>query len=101
MKPEIDDLAFIVLATPIFFPIMIKLGYDLVWSCIIIALTNCIGVVLPPLAITVFVVKQITKTPMGIIYAGVYPFLVSMVLCMILLFIFPELATYLPRVLIK
>lgn len=97
----IDDLAFIVLATPIFFPIMIKLGYDPVWSCIMIALTNCVGVVLPPLAITVFVVKQITKTPMGIIYSGVYPFLVSMVLCMILLFIFPELATYLPRVLIK
>lgn len=97
----IDDLAFIILATPIFFPMIVKMGFDPIWACIIIALTNCIGVVLPPLAITVFVVKQITKTPMGVIYAGVVPFLISMVICIILVFVFPELATYLPNLLIK
>jgi TRAP-type C4-dicarboxylate transport system permease large subunit len=41
-------------------------------------------------------VKQITKIPMGIIYQGVYPFLISLVLGGILLFIFPQLATWLP-----
>jgi tripartite ATP-independent transporter DctM subunit len=97
----IDDLAFIILATPIFFPIIVKLGYDPVWACIMIALTNCLGVVLPPVAITVFVVKQITKTPIWVIYSGVYPFLIAMVICMILMFVFPGLATYLPRLLIK
>jgi C4-dicarboxylate transporter, DctM subunit len=97
----IDDLAFIILATPIFFPIIIKLGYDPIWACIMIALTNCLGVVLPPVAITVFVVKQITKIPMGVIYSGVYPFLIAMVFCIILLFTFPGLATYLPSVLMK
>ncbi len=97
----IDDLAFLILATPIFFPIMVKLGYDPIWACIMIALINCLGVVLPPLAVTVFVVKQITKTPIGTIYRGVYPFLISMVLCIILLFIFPQIATYLPSVLMK
>jgi tripartite ATP-independent transporter DctM subunit len=97
----IDDLAFIILATPIFFPIIVKLGYDPVWACIMIALTNCLGVVLPPVAITVFVVKQITKTPIWVIYSGVYPFLIAMVICMILMFVFPGLATYLPHLLIK
>ncbi len=97
----IDDLAFIILATPIFFPIIVKLGYDPIWACIMIALTNCLGVVLPPVAITVFVVKQITKTPISVIYRGVYPFLIAMVICMILMFVFPGLATYLPRLLIK
>ena len=38
-----------------------------------------IGVVIPPVAINVFIVKQITKIPMGIIYQGVYPFLISLV----------------------
>ncbi len=38
---------------------------------------------------------------MGLIYKGVYPFLTAMIFCMVLLFIFPELATYLPRVLMK
>jgi tripartite ATP-independent transporter DctM subunit len=97
----IDDLAFLILATPIFFPIMVKLGYDPIWVVIILALVMCLGVVLPPLAVTVFVVKQITKTPINVIYRGVYPFLVSMVLCIILLFLFPEIATYLPSVFMK
>jgi len=48
-----------------------------------------------------FVVKNITKVPMGVIYSGVYPFLIALVLCVVLLFIFPELVLYLPSVLMK
>lgn len=97
----IDDLAFMILATPIFFPIILKLGYDPIWAGIVIACTVCIGGVIPPIAVCVFVVKNITKQPMGLIYSGVYPFLLSMIFCMVLLFIFPELATFLPNVLMK
>jgi tripartite ATP-independent transporter DctM subunit len=95
----IDDLAFMILATPIFFPAVIKLGYNPLWFGMMIAITVMIGVVIPPVAICVFVVKQITKTPMNIIYAGVYPFLISLVVGGILLFMFPSLATWLPKVL--
>ena len=95
----IDDLAFMILATPIFFPAVIKLGYNPLWFGMMIAITVMIGVVVPPVAICVFVVKQITKTPMNIIYAGVYPFLISLVVGGILLFMFPSLATWLPKVL--
>ena len=97
----IDDLAFMILATPIFFPMIIKMGYDPLWAGIMIACTVCIGSVVPPVAICVFIVRNITKVPMSTIYAGVYPFLASMVFCMILLFIFPQIATYLPSVLMK
>ena len=97
----IDDLAFMILATPILYPVIIKLGYDPLWAGIMVGCTVCIGSVIPPVAITVFVVKNITKEPLGVIYSGVYPFLISMVACMILLFIFPEMATYLPSVLMK
>lgn len=92
----IDDLAFAILATPIFFPIILRLGYDPLWTIIILACTTCIGGVIPPVATCVFVVKNITKQPMNVIYSGVLPFLIAMVLCMVLLFIFPGLATYLP-----
>jgi len=97
----IDDLAFMILATPIFFPIIIQLGYDPLWAGIVIALTVCIGSVIPPVAICVFIVKNITKVPMGVIYSGIYPFLISMFLCVIMLFIFPELVTWLPNLLMK
>ena len=70
----IDDLAFMVLATPIFYPVILKLGFDPIWFGIMIAITVMIGVVIPPVAINVFVVKNITKVPFGVIYSGVYPF---------------------------
>ncbi|OGQ09674.1 MAG: C4-dicarboxylate ABC transporter permease [Deltaproteobacteria bacterium RBG_19FT_COMBO_46_12] len=97
----IDDLAFMVLATPIFYPVIIKLGYDPIWFGMIIAITVMVGVVIPPVAINVFVVKNITKVPFGVIYKGVYPFLISLVVCAALLFLFPQLATWLPSVLMK
>lgn len=95
----IDDLAFMILATPIFFPIMTKLGYDPLLVGILVALTICIGSVIPPVAICVFVVKNITKVPMGVIYSGVYPFLISLVVVVILAFIFPQIVLFLPNAL--
>jgi len=97
----IDDLAFMILATPIFFPVIIKLGFDPIWFGIIIAITVMIGVVIPPVAMNVFVVKNITKVPFNVIYKGVYPFLISLVVCAALLFFFPQLATFLPNLLMK
>ena len=97
----IDDLAFMVLATPIFFPAATRLGYDPIWFTIMIAITVMIGVVLPPVAINVFIVKNITKVPFKVIYGGVYPFLIAIIACAVMLFLFPELATYLPRALMK
>jgi C4-dicarboxylate transporter, DctM subunit len=94
----IDDLAFMILATPIFYPAVLKLGFDPIWFGIIIAITLMIGVIIPPVAIAVFIVKNITGEPFNVIYAGVYPFLLSLVACAALLFLFPGLATFLPSV---
>ena len=97
----IDDLAFMILATPILFPVILKLGYDPLWAGIMVACTVCIGSVIPPVAICVFVVRNITKESMGLIYSGVYPFLIAMILSMALLFLVPSLVTYLPSVLVN
>jgi tripartite ATP-independent transporter DctM subunit len=92
----IDDLAFMILATPIFFPAVLKLGFDPIWFGIIIAVTLMIGVIIPPVAIAVFIVKNITGEPFNVIYAGVYPFLLALVACAALLFLFPQIALWLP-----
>ena len=97
----IDDLAFMILATPIFYPVIIKLGYDPIWFGMMIGITVMIGVVIPPVAINVFVVKNITRVPFGVIYKGVYPFLISLVVCAFLLFRFPQIALFLPSYLMK
>jgi TRAP-type C4-dicarboxylate transport system permease large subunit len=63
-----------------------------------VSLTVCVGSVIPPVAMCVFVVRNITKVPMSVIYAGVYPFLTALIFCIVLFFIFPSLITWLPGV---
>jgi len=72
-----------------------------VWFGIVIGVVAMIGVVIPPVAICVFVVKNITKTPMGVIYKGVMPFLISLIVVWALLFVFPQLALWLPSLFYK
>lgn len=97
----IDDLAFMILATPIFYPAVLKLGFNPIWFGIVIGVVVMIGVVIPPVAVCVFVVKNITKEPIGRIYKGVAPFLISLVVVWGLLFVFPQLALWLPSVFYK
>ena len=92
----IDDLAFLVLATPIFYPAVVKLGYDPIWFGVMLGITQMIGVIIPPVAICVFIVRNITGTPFNVIYRGVLPFLLSLVTADLLLFLFPQIATFLP-----
>jgi C4-dicarboxylate transporter DctM subunit len=97
----IDDLAFMILATPIFYPAILKLGFDPVWFGIVLGVVVMIGVVIPPVAVCVFVVKNITKEPIGRIYRGVAPFLASLIIVWGLLLLFPQLALWLPSVFFK
>ncbi|MBI4963897.1 MAG: TRAP transporter large permease [Desulfomonile tiedjei] len=97
----IDDLAFLILATPIFFPAVVKLGYDPLWFGIMLLVTIMIGVIIPPVAMCVFVVRGITGVSINVIYRGCLPFILSLVACGILLFAFPQLAYWLPNLLMK
>ena len=97
----IDDLAFMILATPIFYPAVIKLGFNPIWFGIVIGVVVMIGVVIPPVAVCVFVVKNITKEPIGRIYKGVAPFLIALILVWGLLFLFPQLPLWLPSLFYK
>ncbi len=94
-----DDLAFMVLATPIFFPTAVQLGYDPIWFGILICVTLMIGGIIPPVAIYVFILGNITGLPFKTIYKGVVPFLSALVLALLVLFVFPQVALWLPNLL--
>ena len=94
-----DDLAFMVLATPIFFPTATQLGYDPIWFGILICVTLMIGGIIPPVAIYVFILGNITGLPFKTIYKGVVPFLSALVVALVILFVFPEVALWLPNLL--
>lgn len=97
----IEDMAFFILATPIFLPLVIKLGYDPIWFGVIVCVTSMIGIILPPIAINVFVVSGITKVPIGTVYKGIYPHLFGMSVCLLILVFFPDISLWLPRLLMN
>jgi tripartite ATP-independent transporter DctM subunit len=97
----IDDLAFMILATPILYPVVSKLGFDLVWFGIFLQIVVMTGIILPPIAVNVFVVQKITKVNIWDIYKGCYPFLISVVIACILLAVFPQLALFIPNFVFK
>jgi TRAP-type C4-dicarboxylate transport system permease large subunit len=86
-----------ILATPIFYPAALRLGFDPIWFGMMVAMTQMIGVVIPPVAINVFIVTNMTKTPMSVVYKGVLPFLIGIVVFAAMLFVFPKLALFLPN----
>ncbi len=94
-----DDLAFMVLATPIFFPTAVALGYDPIWFGILICVTLMIGGLIPPVAIYVFILGNITGIPFKTIYRGLVPFLAALIVALVILFAFPQVATWLPTAL--
>jgi len=96
----IDHLAFLILATPIFLPVVVSLGYDPVWYGIIVGVVTMIGIVIPPLGINVFVVSGVTKVPINTIYQGCYPYIAGMTICLFILLLFPQLSLWLPNLFI-
>jgi tripartite ATP-independent transporter DctM subunit len=94
-----DDLAFMVLATPIFFPTALLLGYDPVWFGIMVSITLMIGGLIPPVALYVFITGNITGIPFKTIYKGVVPYLGALVVALALIFLFPSIVTWLPNLL--
>jgi len=97
----IEDLAFLILATPIFLPVVLNLGYDPIWFGVIVSVVTMIGVILPPMAINAFVVSGVARVPVGIVYKGIYPYIIGMAVCLLLLLLVPEISLWLPNKFMK
>lgn len=94
----IDMLPLVLLTLPIFYPIVASLGYDVIWFGVIIVLVTQIGVLTPPVGVNAYVVYGIMKDDMslGDVFKGSYPFMAALVLAVAIMFIFPQLITFLP-----
>jgi C4-dicarboxylate transporter, DctM subunit len=94
----LDELAMILLTLPIFFPVVTKLGFDPIWFGVIVVLVVQMGMISPPVGMTMFIVKGIAPDiPIETIFKGVLPFVIAVAVIMLLLLAFPELALFLPR----
>ncbi|MFA7078380.1 MAG: TRAP transporter large permease, partial [Syntrophomonas sp.] len=99
----IDALAMILLTIPIFYPIAVgTLGYDPIWFGVVIVLVVAMGVITPPVGMNVYIIKGIAPdVPLEVIFKGIWPFLLAIIVCLAMLMAFPQIATVLPAMLSK
>lgn len=92
-----DALGFLVVTIPIFFPLFIALGYDPIWSGIILMVTTTIGAITPPVGICIYVVKGLVPDiRIETIFKGVSYFLAACIVSLIILVAFPQIVLFLP-----
>jgi C4-dicarboxylate transporter, DctM subunit len=93
-----DAMAMIILTIPIIFPVITTLGFDPVWFGVIIVMTVELGLIHPPVGMNVFVIKTVVKdVDFSTIFYGVIPFVITDIIRLAILIIFPALALYLPN----
>lgn len=97
-----DSFAMTVLTLPIFLPILKSLGFDFVWFGVIFVIMIEIAGITPPVGMNTFVVAgMVREVPMYSVFRGVVPFFFAMIVCVILLIAFPQIALFLPNSMIK
>lgn len=93
----LEGIAIMVLTLPIVYPLITQLGFDGLWFGIIIVMVLNIGVLTPPLGLSVYIISGVVKdVPIQQIFKGVIPAILTMVAFTIVLVIFPEIVTFLP-----
>ena len=95
-----EELSMILLTVPIFFPLVVGLGFDPVWFGIIIVVVVEIGLISPPVGMNMFVVRSLLPSvSTATIFRGVTPFVVADVVRLAILVTFPAISLYLPSLL--
>jgi C4-dicarboxylate transporter DctM subunit len=92
----LDIFAAIVLTIPVIFPLVTKMGFDPIWFGVVMVLVMEMGLITPPVGLNVFALSGVTGVPLHIVFRGVWPFVLAMILCILLLILFPQLALFLP-----
>jgi tripartite ATP-independent transporter DctM subunit len=92
-----EEMATLVLYTPLFYPVVIAAGFDGVWFGIVTTLMLLIGLLTPPVGVITFVASSVTKTPLDETFRGVTPFWIALVVAVLILIFFPGIVTYLPN----
>ncbi|SEG85647.1 TRAP transporter large permease [Marinobacterium lutimaris] len=93
----LEGFSMLVLTMPIFFPVISSLGFDPIWFGVVVVLALEMGLISPPVGINVFIVKSVAPDiRLQDIFSGIIPFWLVMILAMVLLVAFPQIALILP-----
>lgn len=93
-----DGLSMLVITIPIVFPVILSFGFDPIWFGVIAVIVIEMGMITPPVGINVFVVRGVAENVgLSTVFKGVTPFLLAMLVGLILIILFPQIALLIPN----
>ncbi|MCT8159883.1 TRAP transporter large permease subunit [Pseudoruegeria sp. SHC-113] len=99
MGTFLDDTAMLVIVAPLYVPLVKALGFDLIWYGVLYTITTQIAYMTPPFGYNLFLMRAMAPPEIGLrdIYASILPFVCVMVLALVLVMCFPQIAMWLPN----
>jgi tripartite ATP-independent transporter DctM subunit len=92
-----ESIGILLLLVPVFLPSLHQSGIDMIWFGIVVVLVTELGLITPPIGMNVFVVKAVMPDiRLANIFAGVTPFIGAILIALVLIFLIPSIATFLP-----
>ena len=96
----IPPAAIILMTSPILLPIIVAAGFDPVWFGVILTINMEVGLIHPPVGLNIYIVNSIAPdVPVTTVMWGVIPYVLCMFLALVMLSVFPQIATWLPDML--
>ena len=92
-----DSMAIVLLAIPVFFPLIVDLDFNPIWFGILVVRVTEMGLITPPVGLNVFIIRGISGVPIGTIFRGVFPLLIADALQVAFLIAFPQITLFLPN----
>lgn len=96
-----DEIAILVIMTPIMYPVIIGLGYSGVWFGVLTIMMLLTGLLMPPVGLLCFVVSGVTGISLRSVYRGIFPFVGALAVAIMLVIFIPDLITWLPELMVS
>lgn len=97
----LDQIAILLLTIPLIFPLVMSLNFDPIWFGIIVTKTAEIGLVTPPVGMNVYVTSASSGVKLEEVFRGIWPFVLTDLVVLLILCMFPEISLWLPNLMGK
>lgn len=96
----LEGIGMVLITVPVFLPLVTQFGYDPVWFGVIVVIVVEVGLIHPPVGLNLFVIQaHAPDIKITTIYRGIVPFLIAPLVLIVLMFLFPGIALWLPKLL--
>ena len=92
----LEALSMVLIMTPVLLPAALGLGFDPIWFGIFMVLMVEAALITPPVGLNLYVIQSVARATLGDVARGAIPFLLLMFLCVVILYLVPDLALYIP-----